>query len=294
MGGTTSVAGTSSMAGTSNAGSSGVRVDAEGVPLAKPGDESSTSRAYLNFGDLRLINNRWGSDELGCNTMQRIFVNQDKTIGWEFKRPSCGGAKTKPDYPEIEFGVAPFGANSHLLTTPAFSSTSVLPKQIKEITSGSAKVDGLSISLSKPSAWNISFELWLSQRNPLTEADPGVFAEIIVFWGWEDGRWPCDKSGTVRAGSHSYRLCHQSDSWAAGWRFYQFNVEGGPLRNYSDTVDAKALIDWVVEKFGISRDLWVTRFEIGSEIDDDTSGSVKLKNVTFEVNGTSKSVELAQ
>ena len=33
--------------------------------------------------------------------------------------------------------------------------------------------------------------------------------------------------------------------------------------------------------------------EVGSEIDDNTSGSVTVKNITFEVNGTSKTIELA-
>jgi hypothetical protein len=34
--------------------------------------------------------------------------------------------------------------------------------------------------------------------------------------------------------------------------------------------------------------------EVGSEIDDNTSGSAKLKNITFEVNVTGKSLELAK
>ncbi len=294
-GGTTSTGGATATGGVTSTGGSAARVDCTGVPLAKPGDMTSTSRAYLNLGDIRLINNRWGSDELGCSgTTQRVFVNTDRTVGWEFNRPICGGAKAKPDYPELEFGVAPFGAGNVLLTSPACSSTTALPRQIKDITSGTAKVDGMTITLSKPTVWNMSFELWLSQRNPATDPNPGVFAEIIVFWGWETGRWACDQTGTVTAGNNTYQLCHQSDTWANGqWRFYQFNVQGGPLTSYSGTVDAKALIEWVVTRYNLSRDLWVTRFEVGSEIDDNTAGSVRVRNVTFEVNGTSKSIELA-
>ena len=52
------------------------------------------------------------------------------------------------------------------------------------------------------------------------------------------------------------------------------------------------LADWVVSNFGLSRDLWVTRYEIGSEIDDQTAGTVKIKNLTFSVNNTAKSIEL--
>jgi hypothetical protein len=270
-------------------------MDQAGVPLAKVGDMQSTSKKYLNLGDMRLINNRWGSDELGCTgTQQKVYINTDRTIGWDFNRPVCGGAKAKPDYPEIEFGVAPFGSGSVLLTTPAFSSTTLLPKQIKDLTSASITVDTLQITLQSPTIWNINFEVWLSQQNPLTSTAPGVFAEIIAFWGWETGRWPCDKTGNLTSGTHSYHLCHQSDTWANGqWRFYNFNVDNGPLTTYNGRVDVRTFLDWVVSRYGISRDLWLTRMEIGSEIDDSTRGSVRVRNVTFEVNGTSKQIELA-
>jgi hypothetical protein len=295
-GGTMGAAGTTGAAGTGAAGTSGVRTDQAGVPLGKPGDMTNVSRKYINLGDMRLINNRWGSDELGCSgTQQSVFINADRTLGWTFNRPACGGAKAKPDYPEVEFGVAPFGANNVLLTTPAFSSTTLLPKQISQITSASIVVDQLQISLQRPTIWNLNFEVWLSQRNPLTDANPGVFAEIIAFWGWETGRWPCDKTGNLNnAGTHSYNMCHQSDTWANGqWRFYNFNVNNGPLTNYSGTVNVKMFLDYVVNTYGLSRDLWLTRMEVGSEIDDNTQGTVKIRNLTFEVNGTSKSVELA-
>ena len=280
-------------------GAGGARVDMNGIGLARPGDMTNVSRKYLNMGEMRLVNNRWGSDELGCaGTTQRVLINTDGTFGWEFNRPACGGAKAKPDYPEVEFGVAPFGANSPLLTTPAFSTTTLLPKQIKDLTSASVTVNNMNITLQKPTIWNINFEVWLSQRNPVTDPNPGVYAEIIAFWGWEDGRWACGDAEKAKpgltAGTHSYKLCHQSDTWADGqWRFYNFNVDSGPLRTYSGKVDVKAFIDWVVTQYGISRDLWVTRIEVGSEIDDNTQGSVKIQSLTFEINGTQKKPELA-
>jgi hypothetical protein len=303
-GGSTSTAGTggSATAGTSGGagtGGTGPRVDQNGIPLAKPGDSTSTSKQYLNLGDMRLINNRWGSDELGCaGTQQRVFINSDRTIGWEFNRPTCGGAKAKPDYPEVEFGVAPFGTSSPLLTTPSFSSTTLLPIQLKNMTQGTVRVDQLQITLQRPTIWNINFEMWLSQRNPLTDPNPGVYAEIIVFWGWENGRWPCGAAELskppVQAGNNMYQMCHQSDTWANGqWRFYNFNVlPNTPLTQYNGTIDAKALADYVVTQYGLSRELWVTRFEIGSEIDDNTQGSVKIRGLTFSVNNTAKSIEL--
>ena len=122
--------------------------------------------------------------------------------------------------------------------------------------------------------------------------------------GWQADRWPCGDDNTlgneyqgisVSAGSKSYDLCHQSDTWADGrWRYTQFWMQGGPSTNFSGTVDIKAMLDWVVSNKGYSRDLWVTRIEVGSEIDDNTSGTVTVRDLTFEVNGQSRSIRLAE
>ncbi len=291
MGGT---AGSSGGAGGAGTAGMGPIVNMNGVPLAKPGDQKTGSREYLNLGDMRLLNNKWGSDELGCNTTMRVFANTDKSLGWDFNRGTCGGANAKPDYPEIEFGVHPFGAGNSLATSPDFSLTLLLPKQMKDITSASVTIDNLVINLQGQQSWNLNFEFWLSQGNPL-EANPGVHAELITFWGWQDGRWPCDKTGNVNAGDKGYHLCHQDDNWASGqWRYFQFWVDNGPNRSFSGKVNVKALMEWLVNNYGYSRDLWVTRFEVGTEIDDNTSGTATIKNITFEVNGTSKSPQFAQ
>jgi hypothetical protein len=290
-GGATAPGGASSGGGGAAAGS-GPIADEKGVPLAKPGDSKTTSREYLNLGDFRLLVNKWGSDELGCNTMMKVFTNTDRSFGWEFNRGACGGNKQKPDYPEIEFGIHPFGAGNSLATTPSFSSTKLLPLQIKEIKSASVAVDSLNVSIQNATTWNVNTEFWLSRKNPVTEANPEVHAEVIAFWGWKDD-WACDKSGNVTAGSTSYNLCHQSDSWGSGWRYYQFRANNAS-QSISGKVDLKAFIDWLVNTHGYSTDLWVTRIEVGTELDDNTAGSVKLKNITFEVNGTSKSAQFAE
>ena len=59
------------------------------------------------------------------------------------------------------------------------------------------------------------------------------------------------------------------------------------------TVDVKKLIDYLVSK-GYSKDLWVSRLEVGSEIDDNTKGKVSMKNVEFEVNGQKRSPVFGQ
>ncbi len=283
-------------------GSGGADVDAQGKSNAVPGESTSEAQDYLRLGDIRLLNNNWGSAERGCDTQMSVFVNDDSSFGWDFNRGACGGMGSQPDFPQAEFGIHPFGIGSDLATSPEFSSTTVLPLQIKDITSSSVTVDNLNISLQNASSWNIVMEFWLSERDPVNDPDPGVYAEVMAWWGWNNGRWPCDSNNDgyedfdgdkVQAGMQ-YTLCHQDDSWADGqWRYYQFRAGDGSDANishsFNGTIDVKSFLDYLVNNRGYSQDLWVTRLEVGSEIDDNTSGSVTMNGLTFEVNGESRS-----
>ncbi len=309
-GGTTATGGSTGSGGTNpggGAGSNGAAgqagTDQGGVALAKPCATLSTSRGYLNLGDMRLINNRWGADTLGCSgAMYTVTAGCDKSLSWMFSRPACGGNRADPDFPEVEFGVAPFGNTSNLLTTPAFSSTTLLPIQIKNLNSASVSLTNYSTTFTNPSFWDSNFEFWISKQDPRTNANAQVYAEIIMFLGWNanrnnssSGGWTCDKSGTVTAGGATFNLCHQSDSWSSGWRFFNFNLSNGPSSNFSGTGDVKAVLDWVMKNYsGFTTDMWLTRIEVGTEIDDNTAGSASIKNISFEVNGTVKSPTFGQ
>jgi len=302
-GGTTSVATTAAATG-------GTQADQSGVPLAKASDKVTTSTGYLNLGEIRLLNNRWGTDELNakggsCNTTMSVNVNSDKSVGYTFNRGNCGDDGSHPDFPELEFGINPFGATSSLRTSPAFSSTTLLPIQIKDITSASVNLNSFNLNIPNKSGarWDNCFEFWLSQNNPVTSSNPGVYAEVIAFYTWETDpklMWACDQSGSVQAGDKSYNLCHQKDAWPTSptdgtqWRFFHFNMQGGPSDSFTGKVDAKAFLDWLVQKYSVSTDLWLTRIEIGTEFDDSTSGSVTINSVAFEVNSQTRSVVIAQ
>jgi hypothetical protein len=45
---------------------------------------------------------------------------------------------------------------------------------------------------------------------------------------------------------------------------------------------------------GFSTSMWLTRIEVGTEVDDNTQGSATLKNLTFEINGVSKTPTFGQ
>ncbi len=295
--------------GSQGDGGSGPDLDAEGKPNAGPGAMSSVPQDYLRIGEIRILNNNWGSAELGCSqqvSSMSIFIEQDKSFGWTFSRADCdtADARNKPDFPQIEFGVHPFGPGSNLATSPDHSSTTLLPKQIKDIQSASVNVKNLQAMMEQTESWNITFEFWLSERNPL-EPNPGVYAELMTFWGWQPNRWP--DSGEmpgpigngggqeVSSGGKNYKLWVQDDGWAKqdkwpqGWRYFQFRDAGGSNNSFNGTLDVKAFLDYLVNTRGYSPDLWVTRLEVGSEIDDNTRGTVKMQGVTFEVNGQSRS-----
>ncbi|MEI9937611.1 MAG: hypothetical protein WDO69_10370 [Pseudomonadota bacterium] len=300
--------GGSGSGGTITTGGSGPDVDQMGKANAKPGDMTSVAMDYLRMGEIRLINNNWGAKKLGCNATESVFINADKSFGWNFNRGACGGSNQDPDFPEVEFGIHPFGLGSSDATSPNFSTTTLLPLQIKDITSASVTIDGLSINLQNASSWDLTFEFWLSQQNPaITKDNAGVYSELMTFWGWQDGRYPEKPNGTgpigtgagdqVKAGDKTYKLEVQDDNWAGGkWRYFQFRTTDGPLKSFSGTVDVKAMIDYLVTKRmpGYSKDLWVARLEVGSEIDDNTSGTVTMKKITFEVNKQTRTPVFSQ
>ena len=97
----------------------------------------------------------------------------------------------------------------------------------------------------------------------------------------------------VSSGGKSYTLWVQDDAWANGqWRYFQYRADDGPQKSFNGTIDVKPFIDYLINSRQYSPDYWITRFELGSEIDDMTAGTVKFTGVTFEVNGTSKSIQL--
>ena len=285
-------------------GGAGADLDAMGKGNAKPGDMTAVKQDYLRMGEIRLINNNWGAAALGCNAPMNVFINADKSFGWNFDRGDCdkNASNSKPDFPQIEFGIHPFGLGSADATSPNFSSTTLLPKQVKDITSASVTLEGLNITLSKEQSWDLTFELWLSKENPATtQGNAGVYAELMTFWGWQDKRWPLtggDGSGpkcngectTISAGTKSYQLVVQDDNWAGGkWRYFQFRGTDGSKKSFDGKVEVKPLLDYLMSRPGYTKDMWLARLEVGSEIDDETKGTVTMKNVIFEVNGQSRS-----
>ncbi|MGL1902456.1 MAG: hypothetical protein OCC49_09990 [Fibrobacterales bacterium] len=278
-----------------------------GDPLRVP---ASKTRSWdmLMMGDVKLLLNKWGSDARAeaqdCGSTYEIWAKEDFTFGWTFDRPDCGWNETKgdsPDYPEIEIGVAPF-TTADPEEDPLRKSTSILiPIQIKDVTSMNIDIDNFNIEMgADSSSWNINFEMWLSQEDPTLTNTPKPEFELMTFWGWNNNRWGCkidngalESKKNLDAGSASYTLCHQHDDWGGDehskWDYYQFRQgdaqDGSAVRSFTGTLDVKAALDWLVANTSATEDLWVTRLELGTEIDNNTAGTVSFDNVIFEING---------
>jgi hypothetical protein len=309
--------GTSGSGGTGG-GTGGANVDQNGKPIACAGETTDVPQDYLRLDEIRILNNNWGSEDLGCfapTSTMNVFVDQDGSFGWNFSRGDCadnGNPPTTPpdtshpDFPQVEFGIHPFGIGSNLVTSPEFSSTDLMPLQLSQVSSASITLNNLSISLGGANSWNLAMEFWLSNGDP-REASASVHTELMAWWGWNTDRWECGETSgnsgpphgdTVNSSGRSYTLCHQADNWADGWRYYQFRAgngdNGSSSTSFNGTIDIGAFIDYLVNQRGYSRDLWLTRMEVGSEIDDDTNGSVRMSGITFEVNGDSRSATTCQ
>jgi len=278
---------------------------------ASRGTSTDVPQDYLRLGEIRILNNNWGSEDLGCtapNSTMNVFVDDTGAFGWNFNRQDCAQMTdtSHPDFPQVEFGIHPFGVGSDLETSPPFTSTTVLPIKIGEIETATITLDNFNIQLNGQDSWNITWEFWLSERHPIDDPNPGVYAEIMGWWGWDAGRWPCDMNGDgmvdygprVSGGNKEYTLCHQSDSWASGWRYFQFRAgdgsDGNISTNFTGTVDLKPFIEYLKNDKGYSSELYLTRLEVGSEIDDLTGGTVKMQGITFEINGESRSQVIAE
>ena len=132
---------------------------------------------YFNLGDMRLINNRWGSDALGCSsTVESVCIYTDGSFGWTFNRATCGGKRGDPDFPEVEFGVAPFGNQSSNLTSPPYSSTTLLPIQLSALNSATLNMSNYNTTgaaaSEKARTRNAAYRMFeLLQRNLRAEGD---------------------------------------------------------------------------------------------------------------------------
>ena len=222
--------------------------------------------------------------ELG-DAEQCIFVNQDGTYGWTWNRGNVGD-NTNPNFPEVEFGINPWGRDTDPWEELP-SSTDALPLQVRDINSATLTLRAdWSVNAER---YNLTFETWLVNRDPRTgPASDGaaIIAELMAFFAWDPTYWPetPETSGSFNGGGNNYTL-YQDTAWDE-WQYFQARIStGSPGPGSANiTFNIKAYLDYVVGR-GYSSDLWVARFEVGNEVFPNSNGQITIRQLSYELNG---------
>jgi hypothetical protein len=188
-----------------------------------------------------------------------------------------------PNFPEVEFGVNPWGQAVEPWEVAA-SSTDAMPIQLGDINSATMTL-AVDWNVGADVGWNLAFEMWLVDGYP-GDAGSTVQAECMVFFGWHSDYWPTSPraSGSFNDGLNDY-VAYQDEAWPE-WRYIQFRIANGPRNppSLDITFNIMAYVDWLIGR-GYSSDLWVSRFEVGNEVYDRSSGQTTIRTLTYELNG---------
>ncbi len=138
----------------------------------------------------------------------------------------------------------PFGVSQQLITSPDYSSTTVLPIQVKDVTTASVKIEGLSIATTSDAAWNMNFEMWFCEQHPATGTHTTAYGETMNWFGWSSDQYNWNGVlGSLEAGQ-SYDLLHSDDHWPAGqaqqWKYRQYRLKSSS-KQFNGTVDVKKI-----------------------------------------------------
>jgi hypothetical protein len=258
------------------------------VAMGDPAGESCTLGTNYSLGEMRLLNNQWTSTQ----NDQCIFINENRTFGWRWDNTAGTGGFTPlptsqadyPNYPEVEFGINPWGRQQDAWEVLPSSST-LLPIRLGDLTQASMTID-VSTTTNGGGSWNLAFELWLSPVDPTTQ-ETSPSAELMVFLGNDPSYWPtAADDGYVGTAMGDYTLHYTSEDWADGYAYRQWRRNGtaGTNTSFNGTVDIKSFLD----QSGFDANWYVTRFEIGNEVYAGTSGETTINSLSFSVNGQSR------
>jgi hypothetical protein len=296
-GGTTAGSSSGTTGGTSSGGEGGTasrcpgyaEQPALGTTISLTPTSSASAEKILPLGCMHLLSNRWTDPQ----AVETLFINADSSFGWTWNRGATG--PTTPNYPEIEFGVNPWGETMFGDLTNV-STTELLPAQVQNIHSASMTVSVSANIMNPGTGWNLAFEMWLAPVDP-TKATTSPTYEIMVFFGNQPMYYPltpgCDKSATMYTcgsqvvdGSHSYTLFFASTAWGnPAYTYLQFrDSANGSSGQFTGTLDIYKFLQAAKPP----PNMYLTRFELGDETSQGGQGTTTIKSISFEVNGTTE------
>ncbi len=219
-----------------------------------------------------LLSNMWATID---ETNQKICLYEDGSYSWEWQRGDSGVGN--PNYPEVIYGVKPWGQGSDGL---------LLPKQLKDISSLLMELDFDYKVTNQTGWWYATVEFFLTDEKPTPGQDihGKTTDEIMIYFDWKgDPIGPEFKNRIVNEG-YSYAWTRREGNWGdAGWNYSQFSiVEKGTI---PDKVDLKLFLDHINSIYGLSNDLWLGAVEFGIMYYDQTAGWGLVKKFDLVING---------
>ncbi|QQS37714.1 MAG: hypothetical protein IPM56_07115 [Ignavibacteriales bacterium] len=240
----------------------GCSKDSPSQPIVPPqlsiDSVSCSDNAEITINKMMLQNNVWGKGSI-TNYQQciRVIKNDTSTIfQWQWSWPDV--TNNVKAYPEIIFGLKPFGGSS---------TTESLPKKIQEITE--CVVSASQCSTDIFGEGNLAYDIWITDSESPTQNN--IKSEIMI-WLKYIGQQP--------AGSFVERLNigNQDYDFYSGnngtWDYHAFlKVNQSDL----DSTNIKSFMDYLVMNSYISTDQYLSSIEFGNEIIKG-SGNTVLKD----------------
>ena len=202
-----------------------------------------SNKAILHTGEYDIENNAWGT----TNPLppQCVFGPPDADIGWQWDWSGNDASKIM-GYPEIIFGKKPFNQAS---------TTTQLPRPINDL---DQLHSDFSYQIDANGAWNVAFDLWLTNS---ASADEKSIAVEVMIWVLGNGLTPAgNRIATVKTPNGSSQFYGGKMQY---WNYFAFVLD---RQMHFGSIDLNAYLKYLVNENLISTNLCLASVEFGTEI----------------------------
>lgn len=233
-------------------------------PIAFPLDSiNCTDNAEIYLGEMMIQNNVWGKGSI-TNYQQCIHAigNSDKpSFEWIWSWPDAGN--NVKAYPEIIFGLKPFG------NVPT---TTKLPGKISEISSVKVSFDSIKTELT--GSGNLAFDIWITDSS--TPVQSNIKHEVMIW---------LNHSVMQPAGTFISRILIANEEYD----FYSGNVGSWNYHAFVKVVQSELneipvgdFLAYLKNNSLISSDEYLSSIEFGNEVVKG-SGKTSVYNYKIEI-----------
>lgn len=232
-------------------------------------DYKDCTDSRRQFENLTLINNKWGVYKIKAGSYTQCIYHYNGIFGWEWDAPSKSYGVI--GYPELWTGSSAWGIRSEI-TEPNYF------KKLDELKTLTAEFDTKITANNKK--YNLAFDLWLHSEDIV--AKENIVAEIMVWEDYNKFKSFGKKRETVTTSFGTYDLLYgimKKPEINSQWIYIAFIRHD---KRTSGKTDLKELLDHLVSKGYISRDLYISSVEFGTEVLN-SKGNILVNKYELEI-----------